>query len=326
MLEPRKLSFLSIVIPIFNEEDSLSALRDSLDLWLLSLGDIKTEIILVNDGSNDASLHKCVEWAHESKDIKVISLSRNFGHQLAVSAGLGYASGEAVVVMDADLQDPFDVIHEMIKRYEDGYDVAYGQRNQRKGETRFKLGSAWLFYRLMRHFVHKDLPVDTGDFRLISRRCVDALNSMPESQRFLRGMIAWMGFSQVAVPYTRNERQYGETKYPLRKMLFFAWNAITSFSSFPVRVISFCGLMSALAGFFICLWILYQYLSGETVRGWASMTGLITVIGGFILISLGIIGDYVGKIYDEVKGRPLFLVEKTFNITDNKNLPAHYSH
>ncbi|MDR1398201.1 MAG: glycosyltransferase family 2 protein [Desulfarculales bacterium] len=313
----RKISFLSIVIPVYNEEDMLPVLRSELEAWLSSLPDMETEVILVNDGSKDSSLPYCLGWANENKRVKVVSLSRNFGHQIAVSAGLDYSEGEAVVVMDADLQDPLPVIPEMIRRYEEGCDVAYGQRLNRKGESRFKLATAWLFYRLMRGLVHKDLPLDTGDFRLLSRRCVDALKAMPETHRFLRGIVAWMGFKQAAVPYERSERARGTTKYPLGKMASLAWNAATSFSSFPLRVINVFGVLFALFGLGCCVWALSAYFAGETIRGWTSLIGLVSVIGGMLMLAMGVMGEYIGKIYEEVKKRPLYLVDNLVNFTDS---------
>jgi dolichol-phosphate mannosyltransferase len=310
----RKLSSLSLVIPVFNEEESLPALRAELERLLPAFAGIDVEVILVDDGSVDATPAFCAAWAAEDPRIKVVAFSRNFGHQAAISAGLRYAGGDAVVVLDADLQDPPEVIPEMIKRCEAGFDVVYGRRRTRSGESRFKLASAWLFYRLMRRCVHKDLPVDAGDFRLMSRRCVDVLNAMPETHRFMRGLAAWAGFRQTAVLYDRRERLHGESKYPLGKMLFLAWDAISSFSALPVRAVNIMGLCFLLFGFAVCLYTLVQHAAGHTVPGWSSLVGLITLIGGLTICSVGIIGEYVGKIYEEVKRRPLYIVEKTLNL------------
>jgi dolichol-phosphate mannosyltransferase len=310
----RKLSSLSLVIPVYNEEESLPALRVELERLLLTLAGINVELLLVDDGSTDATQAFCAAWAAEDPHVKVVAFSRNFGHQAAISAGLRYAGGEAVVILDADLQDPPDVIPEMIKRCEAGFDVVYGRRRTRSGESRFKLASAWLFYRLMRRCVHKDLPVDAGDFRLMSRRCVDVLNAMPETHRFMRGLAAWAGFRQTAVLYDRRERLHGESKYPLGKMLFLAWDAISSFSALPVRAVNIMGLCFLLFGFAVCLYTLVQHAAGHTVPGWSSLMGLITLIGGLTICSVGIIGEYVGKIYEEVKRRPLYVVEKTLNL------------
>lgn len=312
--QPRSLSFLSFVIPVFNEEATIPYLREQLTAWLPSLGDIDYEIILVNDGSKDNSLELLEEWASQNTRIKVVSFSRNFGHQPAVSAGLRFVKGEACVIIDADLQDPLNTIHNMIERYEEGYDVAYGQRMARKGESFFKRGTAWLFYRVMDACMPVSLPLDSGDFRLVSRECLDAINAMPESNRFLRGLFAWAGFSQIAVPFSRDERRFGETKYPLRKMLSFAWNGITSFSTVPIKLVSCVGLLVALFSFLSGVWVLTSYLCGNTVQGWSSLAILLAFLGGMILIGIGIIGEYIGKIYEEVKARPAYIIQRKINM------------
>ncbi|MDR2050840.1 MAG: glycosyltransferase family 2 protein [Deltaproteobacteria bacterium] len=312
-LTPRKLSRLSIVIPVYNEEESLPLLRSALEEWLEGQRGFDCEVVLVDDGSDDGSFAFCAAWAEACPWVKFLSFSRNFGHQAAVTAGLRHAAGCAAVVMDADLQDPLEVIPEMIRRYEEGYDIAYGQRIARKGESVPKKVTAWLFYRLMRRCVHKDLPVDAGDFRLISRPCLDAINSMPEAHRFLRGMFAWTGFRQVPVPYVRNGREAGESKYPLHKMVSFAWNAITSFSNFPIRGVAFLGFCTGLCGFMMCIYALWQHAAGNTVPGWSSLIGVISLIGGMILISIAIIGEYIGKIYEEAKNRPLYIIRHAVN-------------
>ncbi|WP_027186736.1 glycosyltransferase family 2 protein [Desulfovibrio cuneatus] len=316
-----QLSLLSFIFPVYNEEDTLPHLRAALEAWLPALGETAVEIVLVNDGSADNSLAYLQQWAKADQRIKVVSFSRNFGHQAAVAAGLRYAKGDAVVIMDADLQDPLDVVLEMVQRYKEGYDIAYGKRTQREGETPFKLASAWLFYRIMRWSIAIDMPADTGDFRLVSRRCVDAVNAMPERQLFLRGLFAWSGFKQVAVSYSRNARQYGETKYPLSKMLAFAWRGITSFSVMPMRMVSVLGVVSAMGGFFAALWAFGSLLLGHAVQGWTSLMCLQAFLGGIILLSLGIIGEYIGKIYEEVKARPLYIVEQCINCSLEKTLP-----
>ncbi|MDR2123722.1 MAG: glycosyltransferase family 2 protein [Desulfovibrio sp.] len=310
----RKLSSLSLVIPVYNEEESLPALRTELERLRPAFAGVGVEALLIDDGSSDTTPAFCAAWASEAPWVKVVAFSRNFGHQAAVSAGLRYARGEAVVILDADLQDPPDVIPLMIERYEAGFDVVYGKRRSRSGESRFKLASAWLFYRLMRSFAYKDLPVDAGDFRLMSRRCVDVLNAMPETHRFMRGLAAWAGFRQTAVLYDRRERKHGESKYPLGKMLFLAWDAVSSFSALPVRAVNILGLCFLLFGFAVCLYTLVQHAAGHTVPGWSSLVGLITFIGGLTICSVGIIGEYVGKIFEEVKRRPLYVVEKTLNL------------
>jgi polyisoprenyl-phosphate glycosyltransferase len=278
------------------------------------------EVILVNDGSSDGTPQKIVAWATEDRRIKVLHLSRNFGHQIAATAGLDYASGGAVVLIDADLQDPLPVIHQMINRYCQGYDVVYGQRVARVGESRFKLFMAWLFYRLMRALVYERLPVDTGDFRLISRECVNGLKSMRETHRFLRGMVAWAGYPQFALQYQRAARVAGRTKYPLRKMLAFAWTAARSFSSVPLRVSLFFGLVMALVGLeeatrAFLAWLLGWY----TVPGWTSLMIMDSLLGSVLLLSIGVLGQYVGLIYEQSKDRPLYLIARTFNLQNRES-------
>jgi dolichol-phosphate mannosyltransferase len=251
-----------------------------------------------------------------------LSFSKNFGHQMAVSAGLAIAQGDAVVIMDADLQDPLEVVPEMVARYREGYDVVYGQRSERAGETIFKRATAWAFYRLMRRFVHPDLPADTGDFRLVSRRCLDAILRMNEQHRFLRGLFAWVGFPQIAVRYKRDPRRFGETKYPFFKMVKFAWNAALSFSTFPIKLITAGGFATALLA---CAYGVYavvqKYFFHNTVQGWTGLVVIGGLIGGMILVSLGIIGEYVGRIFEEIKRRPLYIVKDDTRADNPRNRP-----
>jgi dolichol-phosphate mannosyltransferase len=305
---------LSIVIPMYNEEGVVKPLRCALEGFMREVPR-DVEVILVNDGSSDHTLEELALWASEDRRIKVIHLSRNFGHQIAATAGLDNTSGDAVVLVDADLQDPLAVVHEMIAYYREGYDVVYGQRTARLGESPFKLITAWAFYRLMRSLVHKGLPVDTGDFRLISRECLDGLQTMRETHRFLRGMIAWAGYPQRAVKYERVARVSGKTKYPLHKMLLFAWTAATSFSTLPLKVSIFLGLLVGLLGMEEGIRALLASLLGwYVVPGWTSLTVATCAIGSSLLVSIGIVGQYVGRIYEEVKGRPLYLISRTFNL------------
>lgn len=307
---------------MYNEGAVVPQLRRALEQFT---GELRAdaEVILVNDGSKDSTLLQIVEWAAEDARIKVVNLSRNFGHQSASTAGLDYASGDAVVLLDADLQDPLPVVHEMIERYCEGYDVVYGQRVAREGEGGFKLLTAWLFYRLMRGLVYKDLPLDTGDFRLISRHCLEGLQQMRETHRFLRGMVAWVGYPQVGVPYQRAPRAAGETKYPLRKMLRFAWTAATSFSPIPLRASIWLGVIATLLGFAEAIHaIVARILHWYVVPGWASLVVLISFLGGAILICIGIVGDYVAKIYEQGKNRPIYLVSRTVNVGMPNHEPA----
>lgn len=312
-METCKLDVLSLVVPVYNEVEILPHLRVAIETWKESLGLIELEVILVNDGSIDGSDVYCVHWANENSMIKYIEFSRNFGHQQAISAGLACARGDVAVIIDADLQDPLSVINRMLEKYKDGFDIVYGQRSVRLGETRFKKFTAWVYYRMMRRFIHKNLPVDTGDFRLISRKCIDVFNAMPETHRFLRGMFAWMGFRQTSVLYERHKRVAGETKYPLYKMLSFAWSGITSFSSFPIRLLSLVGVFFAFFGFGVCLYSLVSYFFSYTVQGWTSLMGVQSLLSGMILLSVGIVGEYVGKIYEEVKRRPSYIISRKLN-------------
>ncbi|GBF48785.1 glycosyltransferase [Leptospira ryugenii] len=318
-------NLLSLVIPCYNEEKALPFLRSSLEKVIPTFP-CKSEIILINDGSTDRTIEELVKWASSDKKVKIINFARNFGHQIAVTAGMDFATGDAVVIMDADLQDPPEVIWEMLAKYREGFDVVYGKREERVGESWFKLASAWLFYRLMKILVHKDLPLDSGDFRLISRPCLDAIKLMREKHRFLRGMGAWVGFPQTPVIYKRAARSAGETKYPLRKMLTLAMNAAISFSPLPLRLSLSLGIIIAITGFIIGLtavikaWMHYSGLYPNLVYnpGWATIVALLCIIGGSILISIGILGEYIARIFEEVKSRPLYIIESTYNFNQRK--------
>jgi glycosyltransferase involved in cell wall biosynthesis len=304
---------LSLVTPVFNEEETIPFLRRCLEEWSQSFHGA-FEIVIVDDGSTDSSWDLLCDWAEEDHRVVGISLSRNFGHQAAVTAGLASTRGDVVVIIDADLQDPLEVIPEMILKYEEGFDVVYGQRLSREGETRFKLFTAWLFYRLMRFLVWKDLPPDTGDFRLVSRRCLDVVLRMGEVHRFLRGMFSWVGFHQTALRYHRRRRQFGQSKYPLSNMIKFAWNAALSFSVIPIKVISLGGFLTAGLGIAYGIYaVVSRLIFHNTVPGWTTLIVLISLIGGMILVALGMLGEYIAKIYEEIKRRPLFVVRDVLN-------------
>ncbi|MGA2905252.1 MAG: glycosyltransferase family 2 protein [Candidatus Korobacteraceae bacterium] len=317
LLQPRPYpNLLTLVIPMYNEGSVVPHLRRVLDEFMNELKG-ETEVVLVNDGSTDSTLGQIAAWAYEDPRIKVVNLSRNFGHQSAATAGLDYASGDAIILLDADLQDPVSVIHQMIVRYCEGYDVVYGQRITRQGDRIFKRLSAWLFYRLMHKLVYKDLPVDTGDFRLVSRNCLNGLQQLRETHRFLRGMVAWVGYPQIAVPYERAARVAGETKYPVGKMLTFAWTAATSFSVLPLKVSVWVGLIVTVFGLEEAVRATLAHIfHWYAVPGWSSLTVLVSVLGGATLMSIGVLGEYVGKIYEQAKNRPLYLVSRTFNIVE----------
>ncbi len=314
LLEPRPYpNLLSLVIAMYNEASVVPHLRCAIDEFMAEVKG-ETEVVLVNDGSTDSTLNQIAAWAHQDHRIKVINLSRNFGHQSACTAGLDHASGDAIVLLDADLQDPVAVIHQMIDRYREGYDVVYGQRITRQGDSVFKRLSAWLFYRIMQKLVYRDLPLDTGDFRLTSRSCLDGLKQLRETHRFLRGMTSWVGYSQIAVRYERAPRVAGETKYPLSKMLTFAWTAATSFSTLPLKASIWLGLIVTLFGFEEAVRAtLAHVFHWYAVPGWSSLTVLISMLGGATLTSIGVLGEYIGKIFEQAKNRPLYLVSRTFN-------------
>src|SRR5579883_601523 len=300
---------LSLVVPLFNEEETVPYLRRRLTEVIVRIP-AAVEIVLVNDGSRDGTGTELLHWAAEDSRVRVVSLSRNFGHQAAATAGLDYAIGEAVVLMDGDLQDPPELILEMISEYRRGFDVVYAQRDRRLNENWFKRFTAWAFYRLMKFAIYRDLPPDTGDFRLISRPCLDALRAMRETHHFLRGMVAWVGFPQTAVRFTRPPRVAGQTKYPVRKMMRFAWDAIISFSPLPLRLSFASALVVAAVGFGAGIYALSAKEFGFfVVPGWTSIMLTLCLIGSFILIGLGVVSEYLAKIYEEVKSRPLYIVD-----------------
>jgi dolichol-phosphate mannosyltransferase len=308
LLQPRRLpKLLSIVIPIYNEEEALPFLRKRLTTFVDGLAS-RTEILLVNDGSSDESVGLLVEWANADSRVRVFNLARNFGQQAAVTAGLDQSAGDAVAVMDADLQDPPEVVSAMLDEYCKGYDVVYGRRISRAGESAFKRISAWIFYRAMRGLVHQELPADAGDFRLVSRPCLDAVLSMRETHRFLRGMIAWVGFPVTSVSYARDIRAAGQTKYPLRKMLHLAWTAAVSFSPIPLRVSFWLGFLIAATGMIEAASAVFRSMLGRYVPEWSSVIAVTCLVGGSILISIGMLGEYVGRIFEAIKGRPLYLI------------------
>jgi glycosyltransferase involved in cell wall biosynthesis len=304
---------LSVVAPLYNEEGNVAALVERIVGILERLPDRPTyEIVLVNDGSKDHTLSAIREQMRRYPNIVLVNLSRNFGHQLAATAGLDVAQGQAVVLMDGDLQDPPELIEQFMERWRAGYDVVYAVRRTRKGESAFKLFTARLFYRIIKRLTNVSIPVDTGDFRLMSRRVVDALKRSRERHRFLRGMVSWVGFNQTGIEYDREERHSGTTKYPVRKMLKFAIDGITSFSDVPLRFASYLGFIVSTAAFIYALVIiifkLFHLGTPEYTRGWASTMVVILFIGGVQLIGIGILGEYLGRIYDEVKARPLYFI------------------
>ena len=301
----------SIVAPAFNEEEVLPEFYRRVREVMDALGE-PWELILINDGSRDNTLAVMRELHAKDPRVKIVSFSRNFGHQLAITAGLDYASGDAVIIIDADLQDPPEVIPELIAKWREGYDVVYAVRKERKGESWFKEWTAKLFYRLIYRITDVDIPKDTGDFRLMDRKVVEALRTMRERNRFMRGLSVWVGFKQAGVYYVREPRFAGETKYPFRKMLKFALDAITSFSYVPLQLATYTGF--AIAGLSLVAVLIAVYLrltTGRALLGQATTLVAVLFLGGIQLIFLGIIGEYLGRIYDEVKARPLYIVAET---------------
>jgi glycosyltransferase involved in cell wall biosynthesis len=305
---------LSLVLPIYNEEAVIPELHTRLQEFLGKLG-IDSEVVFVNDGSKDRSMELLRGIAAGEKRYRILSFARNFGHQAAITAGIDHARGKAVVVMDADLQDPPEVVVEMVAKWREGFDVVYGKRRSREGETFFKLVTAKAFYRLFAAMIPVEVPLDTGDFRLMSRRVVVALRELRETHRFVRGMVAWVGFKQTAVLYDRPGRFAGETKYPLRKMLRFAIDGITSFSVLPLRFATYLGMVISMMSLGVAVWaVLERYYFRSTVPGWTSEAVLVSLLAAVQLLMIGILGEYIGRIYEQVKERPLYVVGDRVNL------------
>lgn len=304
---------ISIVAPVFNEIGSLLEFATQVGRVMQALKD-DWELILVDDGSTDGSTDLIRQLARDDERIKAVIFARNFGHQIAVTAGLDYAQGDAIIIIDADLQDPPEVMLDLINKWREGFEVVYAVRRKREGESWFKLFTASLFYRLIYRITDVKIPLDTGDFRLIDKKVADVMRQMRERHRFLRGMAAWVGYRQVGVEYDRKERFAGKTKYPFSKMLKLALNAITSFSYFPLQVATFLGFI--IAGISICAIPIVAYLrlsNRLALLGQATTLIAVLFLGGIQLITLGILGEYIGRIYDEAKGRPLYIVSEAPN-------------
>jgi polyisoprenyl-phosphate glycosyltransferase len=311
--QQRVLGLLSVVAPVFNEEELVELF---VERACAAVADYNFELIMVNDGSSDGTGELLNRIAGSDTRVRVVHLSRNFGHQAALTAGLEHALGDAVAMIDADLQDPPELIPAMVERWEQGFEVVYAVREQREGETAFKLATATWFYRLFDKLAQVELTPNSGDFRLLDRRALDALLSMTERSRFLRGMTVWVGFSQTAVSYQRDARHAGETKYTLRKMLRFSLDAIASFSHLPLQLATYAGLFSAGLAFIAIPVVIGLRIADSYLPGFGSITIAILLLGGIQLIALGVIGEYVGRIYDEVKHRPLYIVSEEINRPD----------
>ena len=302
---------LSIVVPCFNEEACIPELHRRLTgAATKAVGD-DYEIVLVNDGSRDGSWLSMQKLAAADPHVVGVNLSRNHGHQLALTAGLDLCRGETILIIDADLQDPPELLPPMLGAMrEQEADVVYGVRRSRSGETAFKRATAHGFYRMLSRATEIDIPLDTGDFRLMSRRALDALLAMPEQSRFIRGMVAWIGFRQVPFPYDREERFAGTTKYPLGKMLRFAFDALTGFSSAPLKLASHAGLLLSLGSLLLLTYIAYAFVAGQNIQGWTSLMLVVVVLGAVQMFVLALMGEYIGRLYNEVKGRPLYIVQE----------------
>ncbi len=316
---------ISIIAPVYNEEEVLHSLYERIHEVMEGTGE-EWELMLVNDGSRDRSAEIIAELHEKDQRVRGLSFSRNFGFQEAVTAGMHHVIGDAVVLTDADLQDPPEVIPEMIAKWKEGYDVVYGVRSSRDGETWWKLFTAKVFYRLIHRITSVNIPLDTGDFRLMDRRVVDAIGRMGERNRFLRGMVPWVGYKQVGIEYARHPRYAGNAKYSsTRKMLAFAIDAITSFSYFPLRLATFIGfVMASVSGLAILLVVFLRlFWTEQAFTGQATTLVTVLFLGGVQLISLGIIGEYLGRIYDEVKGRPLYLVDQSWGLQEREDAKSN---
>ena len=311
---------ISVVIPMYYEEEVAQECYSKMTQVLSNIKDYDYEIICVNDGSKDKTLPILEKIAEEDKKVKVISFARNFGHQCAVTAGLKYVTGDAIVIIDADLQDPPELIPEMLKLWEEGNEVIYGKRKTREGESKFKLLTAKMFYNTLNALSDVDIPKDTGDFRLVDRKVVDVINSLPEHNKFLRGLFSWVGFEQKAFEYERKERFAGKTKYPLKKMLKLASDGIIGFSSKPLKIVGGLGIITICISFIILIYAIlsFAFKWNQLAPGWTSLMVATTFFSGVILISLWMIGEYISRIYDETKGRPQYIINKEINIEENK--------
>ena len=312
--DPVSEPYVSIVVPCYNEQESVRELHRRVSLVCGGLRDAagapaSYEIVLINDGSRDATWPAMASLADADPNVVAVNLSRNHGHQLALTAGLSVCRGRHVLILDADLQDPPELLPAMLARMDAGVDVVFGQRRERPGETLFKRASAAFFYRLIDRMTETPIPKDTGDFRLVSRRALDVFIAMPERHRFIRGMIAWVGFRQEPIAYDRDRRFAGTTKYPFRKMLRFALDAITAFSVRPLQLASLLGLATGAVAVLLLVFVLVSWLFFNAVHGWASQLAIVTILGSVQLFVLGIIGEYLGRLYEQSKGRPLFIVE-----------------
>lgn len=310
---------ISVVVPIYFEEENIFPLYERLIGVVSEEMNLDYEIIFVNDGSKDDSVQNIKQLIEQDQNIRLLNFSRNFGHQVAVTAGLEHTEGEVVVIIDADLQDPPELIRDMYEKYKEGYDVVYAKRKSRAGESFFKKKTAKLFYRVLDFMSDVDIPLDTGDYRLMSRRVVEQLNNMPEKNRFIRGLVTWVGYQQTYVEYNRDERHAGETGYSLSKMIKFSLDGITSFSTFPLKIATIFGVGISGISFIYILRIIYLKLFTEkTIQGWSSIMVSNLFLGGIILLTLGILGEYIGRIYTELKSRPQYIIKDKYGFSEEQ--------
>ena len=310
---------ISMIVPIYNESAVIQEFYRRASDALAAIQDLDYELIFVDDGSRDDSHQQLSDLASNDARVRVLKFSRNFGHQIAITAGLDYATGDCIVVIDADLQDPPEVVEKMVQKWREGYDVVYGKREDREGETFMKLLTAKVFYRVLNSMVRIDIPTDVGDFRLMSRRAADHLRGLREKDRYVRGLVSWIGFRQCGVTYHRDKRYAGETKYPYKKMIKFALDGITSFSTVPLKIATWMGYSaSALAFIYLISVFVQKFILKITTPGWATIVVAMLFLGGVQLICLGIIGEYVGRIFNEIKPRPIYIVESCLNPADGQ--------
>ncbi|CAN5604108.1 glycosyltransferase family 2 protein [soil metagenome] len=302
---------LSIIIPIYNEEGNIPSLFERLNQAVLQLN-VECEFVFVNDGSRDGSIKLIKNLAEKHSAVRYIDFARNFGHQVAVTAGLDHCSGKVAVIIDADLQDPPELIPDLYKKWEEGFEVVYAKRRSREGETKLKKLTAKMFYRILKKITSINIPVDTGDFRLIDRKIIEVLKKMPEQQKFLRGQISWIGFRQTYIEYDRDSRHAGKTGYTFKKMIRLALDGITSFSNLPLKFATFAGFMVSGIAFIMILYALYsRFISKDYVPGWTSLMLAVLFIGGVQLICIGIIGEYISRLSSNIRNRPLYIMNET---------------
>jgi polyisoprenyl-phosphate glycosyltransferase len=305
---------ISLVVPVYNESEVLGAFYDRATAALTALEGFTHEFLFIDDGSLDGSYRQLAELASRDPRVRVLKFSRNFGHQIAITAGIDHAGGDCVVVIDADLQDPPELIEPMVEKWREGYDVVYGIRTDREGERPMKLITASAFYRLLGIVSDIEIPASVGDFRLLSRRAADQLRKLREKDRFIRGLVSWIGFRQTGVAYSRDKRYAGKTKYPYRKMIRFAFDGIFSFSTAPLKLATWVGYAASLLAFLYLISVFVQKALGYTVEGWATIMVALLFLGGVQLICIGILGEYLGRLFNEVKPRPMYILEETLGL------------